>query len=96
MMNVQVTRLMEELRHAQGRVNQLMQQLSAVVMMKEGDLIRAKINLGGSLVDHVGVVRLISESSFFLELRSGSLLLVEDVSSLEIMHAASEQMSRNS
>ena len=67
-----------------------MQQLSAVVQMKEGDLIRAKFLRGGSMVDHVGVVRLISEKSFFLELRSGSLVLVEDASFLEIIHAAED------
>ena len=43
---------------------------------------------GGRTVDHVGVVRVMTDVSFFLELMTGSLLLVEDTLFLEILQSS--------
>ena len=81
----EANRIAQRLKDAQGEVARLTQHLCVLITMKEGDHIRAKFNFGGRLIEQVGVVRVMSDASFFLELSTGALLLVEEAVYLEIL-----------
>ena len=61
--------------------------------MQEGDCVRARFEFGGRVQEHVGVVRVMSESSFFLELSTGSLMLVEGAEYIEILPSTNSENS---
>ena len=81
-------RVAQELEVIQSRVSQLTRHLYVLISLKEGDRVRAVFERGGRTVDHVGVVRVMTDVSFFLELMTGSLLLVEDTLFLEILQSS--------
>ena len=86
----QALRISRQLRDMQRSVAQLTQQLFVLMSMREGAKIHAKFEFGGRVVDHVGVVRVLTDASFFLELNTGSLLMVEELISVEILSTAEE------
>ena len=81
----QAMRIAQKLEEAQGQVSQFTRQLIIMMSVKEGDRIRVQFEFGGQVLDQVGVVRVVTTSSFFLELEGGALLMVEDVISMEIL-----------
>ena len=85
----QVTLIAEELEVVQCRASRLAHQLNVLMKMREGDQVRVRWELGNRMVTQVGVVRVLSGSSFFLELNTGSLLMIERVESLEILQTTS-------
>lgn len=89
-MHGQAGLIAEELRVLQEKVSLLTQQLCLLLRVREGDRVRVQWVFGGRSVTKVGVVRVLTEFTFFLELATGALLLVEDVKHLEIMQSMSE------
>ena len=85
-MHGQAGLIAEELKLLQDTVALKTQQLCSLMQLREGDQVRVCWNFGGRLVTKVGVVRVMSDFTFFLELSSGALLLVEDVKHLEIIY----------
>ena len=94
-MILEVQRVAQELKNLQSRASHLAHHLYVLSCMQEGDRVRARFEFGGRIQEHVGVVRVMSESSFFLEIASGSLMLVEGAEYIEILASASLEVSRD-
>ena len=91
-MFVEVVRLAAELEIVQGKASKLVHQMNVLIRMMEGDYVRVVWDYGGRRTTQVGFVRVMSEVSFFLEVSTGALLLVENVESLEILRSVREEM----
>ena len=90
-MIAEVRRVARELEIAQGRAARLTQHLCVLTTMREGDRVRARFEFGGHKLEKTGVVRVMSDTSFFLELSSGALLMVEGAEFIEILSSSSTE-----
>ena len=86
-MHGQAAIVAEELRVLQDQSSRLARHLCLLMRVREGDQVRVEWTFGGQVTVQVGVVRVMSDFTFFLELSSGALLLVEDVQHLEILRS---------
>ena len=76
-----------ELQTIQEKAAFIAQQIRVLLAMREGDRVRVRFERSGQVMEQVGKVRVLTDVSFFLELGTGSLLLIEDTLSLEILSA---------
>lgn len=88
----QATRVAEKLRRAQEQVAQLTQHMLVLMSLREGDQVRAEFEFGGRVLTRVGVVRVLTNSSFFLELETGALLMVDEALQLEILSSVDDRL----